>query len=356
MEMHPEFMTHYEDDDSLVVIIKCKVAQRKSKWTKLFRLMNGSELEIVRINKHHSPIHALRGTQHEDAVHRNIFLPPQPPQQAAGARKTKKDIGSRLARLFEREVVPGKVLPSSSKAGGLHKATAAIFGNEWSQGPCVDLRVFWLLEVHRRVLALEGVLTAKQVAWAQLAQLRAQAFGASKYVVIDAITLQLPMLLGHLRGGFNVQADATYRLVAVVASIHPLVAYGAKLTALARRQLPQPEFADASACAFERPFPFLPESMRTALAARPAPDASANIARRVEKEADDVRELLRTGRLPRNSPIVRMFRRLRERGPQLLAADTHERALTRFLPPTPSLQDAVYDPAAFLAQMDARAA
>lgn len=67
---------------------------------------------------------------------------------------------------------------------------------------------------------------------------------------------------------------------------------------------------------------------------------------------DDVEELLRTQAVPRKSPLLKTYTRLIQRAPGLLAADTHAKCLTRHLPPTPSLQDAVYDPAAFLAQLE----
>lgn len=68
---------------------------------------------------------------------------------------------------------------------------------------------------------------------------------------------------------------------------------------------------------------------------------------------DDLQELRRTQAVPRKSPLLKMYSRLVRRSPELLSADTHDRRLTRHLPPTPSMQDAVYDPAAFLAQLDA---
>jgi hypothetical protein len=64
-----------------------------------------------------------------------------------------------------------------------------------------------------------------------------------------------------------------------------------------------------------------------------------------------VRELLRTKAVSSKSPLLRMYLRLIEHAPELLAADTHARAFTRHLPPTPSMPDATYDPAAFLAQV-----
>ena len=65
---------------------------------------------------------------------------------------------------------------------------------------------------------------------------------------------------------------------------------------------------------------------------------------------NDVRELVRTKAVSRKSPLLRMYMRLLENTPGLLAADSHSRAFTRHLPPTPSMPDAVYDPVAFLAQ------
>jgi hypothetical protein len=55
--------------------------------------------------------------------------------------------------------------------------------------------------------------------------------------------------------------------------------------------------------------------------------------------------------VPRKSPLLKTYTRLIRRAPELLATDTHRKQYTRHLPPTPSLQDAVYDPAAFLAQL-----
>lgn len=72
---------------------------------------------------------------------------------------------------------------------------------------------------------------------------------------------------------------------------------------------------------------------------------------RPPRAQDDVEELRRTRALQRKSPLLRTYTRLIRRAPELLAGDTHHKQLTRHLPPTPSLQDAVYDPEAFLAQL-----
>jgi hypothetical protein len=363
--MKLEFITHYcQEDSTYMVIVKSNVSHRRSKWTKFMHLLQGRELEIVKGKRYQTPIHALKGGPHEDEIHRNIFMFNDRPQSPAAhsktnsptkkdtCKKSKNDSACVIGKLLEKEVIPGKVLPSDDKRGWLHKAITTVFGQEWSRGNCVDLRVLWLLEVHRRALALERLLASRGVSVARLAPQRAQAWAAKKYVLIDPITLGLPMLLGHLRGSFDVQADATYRLLAVVASIHPLLRYGMDLSLLARAKLPPESLADAGRVLFDWPFAFLPEGMRATVAASPVPSAVANIGRRIEKEADDVQELLRTKRVPRKSPVLRMYCRLLERAPQLLAADTHERALTKHLPPTPSMPDAVYDPDAFLGQLE----
>jgi hypothetical protein len=189
-----------------------------------------------------------------------------------------------IARLFTGELTLARIIPSDSRRGALYKGIDKAFGPEWSRGHCVNLRVYWLLEVHRRVLRLEQALAAARADTTSLAPQRELAFTARKYVLIDPLTLGVPMLLGHLRGGFDLQADASHRLMAVTASIHPLLRYGMDLTAVAHERLRGASPPSVGECLFEWPFPFLPDWMRKTLAASPVPNAAANIERRVEKE------------------------------------------------------------------------
>lgn len=64
-------------------------------------------------------------------------------------------------------------------------------------------------------------------------------------------------------------------------------------------------------------------------------------------------EFLRTHPERRKTPLLKTHIALIRRAPEILAADTHAKRLTRHLPPTPSMQDAVYDPEAFLARRPA---
>jgi hypothetical protein len=299
--MKLEFTTHYRSEETgcITVIAKSKISHRKTKWNKFLRLVNGNSLEIYRIRRYKTPIHELKDTPASDEVHSNIFTidmnddrpdesvederSPKKKSKSKGAKKSKNEPTRAIVRLLEKDVASGKVLPSSLKRGALHKTTLFVFGQDWSRGNCVDLRVFWLLEVHRRILALEHFMEARGVT-RRLPELRAHALSARKYILLDPVTLALPMLLGHLRGSFDIQADATYRLLAVTASLGPLLKYGVELTAVARGHLSNQHLAEASPFLFSQPFAFLPESMRGALDAASMANAPASIARRIEKE------------------------------------------------------------------------
>ena len=388
--MKLEFTTHFrsEETNAITVIAKSKTSHRRSKWNKFLKMVNGHSLEIYKVYRFKSPIRELKDTPASDEVHSNIFTidmndarPDEPDEpsprkksKSKAAKKSRTEPARSIVRLLEKDVASGKVIPSSTKRGALQKTTLAVFGQDWSRGNCVDLRVFWLLEVHRRILALEHFMESRGVA-RRLPELRAHALSAQKYILVDPVTLALPMLLGKLRGSFDIQADATYRLLAVTASLGPLLKYGVELTGVARGHLSNQSLAEASPFLFAQPFSFLPESMRGALDAASMPNAAASITRRIEKEQasvplicdftgvphddacaaqDDVRELVRTKAIPRKSPLLRMYLRILERAPELLAADSHARAYTRHLPPTPSMPDAVFDPPAFLAQTPAQ--
>jgi hypothetical protein len=69
---------------------------------------------------------------------------------------------------------------------------------------------------------------------------------------------------------------------------------------------------------------------------------------------DDLRELRRTGKVPTQSPLVDFFTRMNAAAKELLATDTYLKGHTRWLPPTPSMPDAEYDPDAFMAQLPAQ--
>jgi hypothetical protein len=335
-DMKIEFLTHHNQEGStFLVMAKSKVSHRKSKWTKFVNLVQGYRLEMVKVRRYTSPIHEYKDTPLYDEIHKNLFTSdmngamepappaeseppansktqaqakpdppansktqaqakPDPPANSKTQAQAKPDPPARkgsqpppdeqIARLFTGELALARIIPSDSKRGALNKAIMSVFGPEWSRGNCVNLRVYWLLEVHRRVLRLEQTLADARVDTAPLAPQRAQAFTARKYVLIDPLTLGVPMLLGHLRGAFDLQADASYRLLAVTASIHPLLRYGMDLTAVARERLAGAGAPEVDGCLFEWPFPFLPDWMRKTLAASPVPNAATNIERRVEKE------------------------------------------------------------------------
>ena len=250
-------------------------------------------------------------------------------------------------------------------------------------------------------MRLEQFLADKDVPLADTAAQRARAFGPGKYIVVDPVTLCIPLLLGYLRGSFNMQDTAGFRCRAVLASIHALTAYGLELSRLIREHLSAPLQAEAEPYLVEWPFPFIPDGMRSTLSAGlTGIDPGQIVARRIEKEQasrmressarvecasrvresstrveyasrvrvpacvcghlththtlpaqDDYREAVRTKRVPGISPVIAFHARMVAAAGALLSSDTAARNYTRHLPPTPSMPDAVYDPAAFLAQL-----
>ena len=144
------------------------------------------------------------------------------------------------------------------------------------------------MEAHRRVLRLEHFLSDKDVPVSDAAALRARAFAPGKYILVDPVTLCLPLLLGHLRGSFSVQDNAGYRSRAVLASIRALVAYGSELTRLIRQHLSEPRQGEAEPWLMELPFTFLPQGMRAAFTDGLAGiEPEQIVARRLEKEQVD---------------------------------------------------------------------
>ena len=55
--------------------------------------------------------------------------------------------------------------------------------------------------------------------------------------------------------------------------------------------------------------------------------------------------------LESDSPLVTMYNKMRHGAMELLARDSVRRNYTKFLPPTPSMPDAKYDPVRFLEQL-----
>lgn len=187
---------------------------------------------------------------------------------------------------------------------------------------------------------MEAFLAGRKLTLEQHAALRADAFGPSKYIVIDPLTLCLPFFLSFLGGATSIRDNALYRLRAVAACILPMLRYGEALTAM----VPTDDAGSAEAWAFRPPFPFLPPSLQRVVAG----GVDDSVARRVENEKRELADALDAGKVPRESALVGLHARMLARAAETLTLDTHENKGTRALPPTPSFPDAVYELAAFL--------
>ena len=169
-------------------------------------------------------------------------------------------------------------------------------------------------------MRLEQFLADKDVPLADTAAQRARAFGPGKYIVVDPVTLCIPLLLGYLRGSFNMQDTAGFRCRAVLASIHALTAYGLELSRLIREHLSAPLQAEAEPYLVEWPFPFIPDGMRSTLSAGlTGIDPGQIVARRIEKE--------QASRMRESSARVECASRVRESSARtrvcVRAPDTH---------------------------------
>lgn len=112
-------------------------------------------------------------------------------------------------------------------------------------------------------MRLEQFLSDDQYApTPEIAALRARAFAPDKYILVDPVTLCLPLLLGNLRGSFDVQDNAGYRSRAVLASIQTLIQYGSELTQLIRQRLSEDLQREAEPWLMDHPSAFLPPGMR----------------------------------------------------------------------------------------------
>ena len=314
--MRLEHLTHYTDHDSKIhVFVKSFISHRRTKWVTFAKYFQGYSIRVEKFNRYSSPTDFLKGTPHYDTLEQNKFTidmndslgaeARQVEQQAKG-KKRKRVRSAVTSRLFGLGLEEGRILPSAGHPGVLAQTMIRFFKDGWTTGRCLELQVtpraprrpprapplkgpppqgYSLIETHRRVLKLEHFISGKEFPAEGLAALRAQAFSQRKYILADPTTLCLPLLLGHMRGGFDLQDNAAYRLRALATSIRGLVVYGSEITRLVREHLSGALLAGASDCLFDWPFTFLPDGLSSILSeGLPMTDSDQIITRRIEKE------------------------------------------------------------------------
>ena len=145
-----------------------------------------------------------------------------------------------------------------------------------------------------------------------------------------------------------------------------MIQYGTELTNIVK-QTSGETLSSATPWLFEPPYAFMPLPMRQSV-----PDEKVDeiVMRRRDKEQvlvkkrlngmnhcnmflqDDARNTLRTLKIPdAGSPLFTMYNRMRMGAIEMLARDDLKKNYTKFLPPTPSMPNALYDPERFLEKL-----
>ena len=277
-------------------------------------------------------------TQAQEAKENRFTLAMNMPPAAEGARIGKrgridpKTAGSLLATPL------GSLFGRPSNPDALTSELARVFGSEWNLDAVAVLQSNMLLEAHRRALRLERLVCADDD---EMKTMRSRAFARHKYLVIDPLTLGVPIAVGYMaEEGFNLPKCAEYRVHSIVTAIRPIFQYGMLLTKRARSTPGAPQN-----------FLFDGEWMPRLLADCMHGEGEGVAAeKRLRNERHNERECVVRG-IPTNSDLLARYRLMIRRALVLLPEDTLELSFTRFLPPTQSMPEASYDPDAFCRQI-----
>lgn len=312
--MKMEWRTHFaQDKHKFLVILRCTQPQRASKWQRLVDEMGGSNLSLIQGSRYTPLLAQFETSANKAELEANRFTIDMLEQPEAPPKRIKGE------NLFEEPIEHPLNLDQLLKAR-LPKQPE----------PLRHLRRYDALETHRRVLFLEGLVGGTGVgrlALEGLAPRRERAFAAPRYLVVDPITLCVPVFLSQ-RLGDSVAEVSGYRIQALAASLQPLLDYGEALQGVAAE-------LGLGEGAFD-----LTGSTRAHLAGA---DPQLVDRRRKREQAD-------AARVP-DSPLLALHARVLAAAERLLARDTHALALTKHLPPTPSMREARYNVELFLAQL-----
>lgn len=233
--------------------------------------------------------------------------------------------------------------PFHANLDELYKMADSCFPASWKRDYATGGLDWWMLDTHRNFLLLENHLKNKlhekypviPLPLASILLDRKKAL-THHYLVIDPLTFFVPLFVHHDRTPVSMlmKHNERLRLQVALTDIKPLVTHVQRLQETGKK-----EFGDA----WE--FPVFPDPGTMLLISQSGTDWDMGVFdSRKRKEYAAVTECIKAHG---NSEWIDMYRKMIQYAPAILARDTLENSYTKFLPPTPCMPEAQWDPVKF---------
>lgn len=234
--MKVEWVTHCEEGNDTRVIIKCEIPQQIStKWKKLIEFMKGRDSVVGGFNRFKTPIDLYREKPEIlQALHDNQKSPKElmeQHKQQSKERQRQKEAKEKTKKEKKQDMIALFMEPNCIQ---VERTTASLMQRDWSTHVFRDLMEYSLLEAHRRILCLEGLLVHRhegglvRMAFSSLSELRNKAMAPKRYIIVDPLTMCVPFLFNRVLGD-SVRDIAVHRYILV---------YGEHVDVLTRAQEP----------------------------------------------------------------------------------------------------------------------
>lgn len=207
MDMKVEWVTHCAEGDNTRIIVKCEIPQQiTTKWRKLIEFMNGFDATSKGFHRFSTPIDKYRDQPEiMQMLHDNQRSPKELMEQQNKEKKEKeKQKEARDSSKKEKKQEMVALFTEPQHCLHVDRASAKIMQRDWGASAIRDLLEFSLLEAHRRVILLEGLLHRHEglvrMAVSSLSDLRNKAMAPKRYIVVDPLTMCVPFLFNRILG------------------------------------------------------------------------------------------------------------------------------------------------------------
>lgn len=191
------FMTAEGPNAGYRVIAKSKTSFRASAWMQLIQLIGGTNLCVEPITKYRTPIQKYGvSTEQLDELQKNIFTLEQ--NQEIPEKENVQPFNGAVRGRDSLQIL----FAEDKDLDKISALLRSLIGAEMNTGKCKDLQSFWVVETHRRVLLLESLILGLgngEGLMESLAPLRALFFHPVPYMLVDIVTLGVPLLMHSLQ-------------------------------------------------------------------------------------------------------------------------------------------------------------